>query len=84
LAVQLAGLAPNTSAIGARIHVTTSSGTQMREVLGGASFTSQVPYTQYFGLSKGTMADLIEVEWLDGSVDSYTNVPSGYVRYLQE
>jgi enediyne biosynthesis protein E4 len=83
LVIRLVGQAPNTQAIGARIRVTTGGVVQMREVANGGNFTSQTPTTQLVGLGDATAADSVEVEWPDGSVDSYTDVASGAVVYEQ-
>jgi hypothetical protein len=83
LSVRLAGSAPNTEAVGARIRVTVGGTTQMREIAAGNNFTSQNPTTQIFGLGTASSADSIEIEWPDGSVDTYSNVQPGAVVYQQ-
>jgi hypothetical protein len=77
LSVRLVGRAPNTQAAGARIRVTVGGMTQMREVAIGNNFTSQNPTTQVFGLGAASRADSVEIEWPDGSVDTYPNVAAG-------
>jgi len=83
LAIRLVGKSPNTEAIGARIRVTIGSVVQMREVANGGNFTSQTPTTQLVGLGDATAADSVEIEWPDGSVDTYTNVQAGSTVFQQ-
>ena len=51
--------------------------TQMREVVIGNNFTSQNPATQVFGLGAASAATSVEIEWPDGSVETYSNVAAG-------
>jgi enediyne biosynthesis protein E4 len=83
LSIRLAGSAPNTEGVGARIRVTVGGTTQMREIVVGNNFTSQNPCAQIFGLGTASAADSVEVEWPDGSVDTYSNVQAGAVIYHQ-
>jgi hypothetical protein len=83
LVVRLVGSGPNTQAVGARIRVTIGGTTQLREVAIGNNFTSQSPTTQIFGLGAAATADTVQVEWPDGSTDSFTNVAAGNVVFLE-
>ena len=83
LSVRLVGSAPNTEAVGARIRVTLGGVVQMREVAVGNNFTSQNPAVQVFGLGGASSADSVEIEWPDGSVDSYADVDAGTVVFHQ-
>jgi hypothetical protein len=83
LSVRLVGRAPNTEAAGARIRVTVGGSTQMREVAIGNNFTSQNPTTQVFGLGAASSATAVEIEWPDGSVDTYSNVAAGRVVFQE-
>ena len=56
---------------------------QMREILAGSSFTAQNPTTQVFGLGEASSADSVEIEWPDGSVDTYSDVAAGAVVFHQ-
>jgi enediyne biosynthesis protein E4 len=77
LTIRLAGAAKNTEAAGARIRVTVDGAVQMREIAVGGNFTSQNPAPQVFGLGGAAAADVVEIEWPDGSVDSYADVQAG-------
>jgi hypothetical protein len=83
LTVKLVGSAPNTEAVGARIHVTIGGTTQMREVAAGSNFTSQNPTAQVFGLGTASAVDGVHIEWPDGSTDNYSNVAAGKATFFQ-
>ena len=83
LSVRLVGSAPNTEAVGARIRVTLGGVVQMREVAVNNNFTSQNPTTQVFGLGSATSADSVEIEWPDGSIDTYAGVDAGTAVFHQ-
>ena len=63
--------------------MTVGGTTQMREIVVGNNFTSQNPCAQIFGLGTASAADSVEIEWPDGSVDTYSNVQAGAVIYHQ-
>ena len=83
LVVRLSGSAPNTEAVGARIRVTVGGVTQLREVSIGNNFTSHNPTAQVFGLGTATAADSVQIEWPDGTTDTYNNVSAGNVVFVQ-
>jgi len=74
LAVKLAGRAPNTEGIGARVFVTVGDTTQMREIRAGNNFVSSDPAVAHFGLGAATHVDELRVEWPDGHVTTRTLV----------
>jgi len=75
LSIELIGLPGNQEAIGARAEVTTSAGTQVRELytLRGKG---QGPSRFHFGLGDHDSADRVRIEWPDGSVSEAEQVPS--------
>jgi hypothetical protein len=83
LSVRLVGASPNTEAAGARIRVTAGGLTQMREISLGGNFTSQNPAMQVIGLGSAAAADTVQIEWPDGSLDTYQNVAAGNVTFFQ-
>jgi hypothetical protein len=83
LVVKLIGLPPNTEAAGARIHVTTGTKTQMREIMIGNNFVSQNPTLQVFGLGTATFADNVTVEWPDGKHTNHGLVAFGQTLILR-
>jgi hypothetical protein len=83
LGVKLIGPPPNTEAAGARIHVTTGTKTQMREIMIGNNFVSQNPTIQVFGLGTATVADNVTVEWPDGKHTNHGLVAFGQTLILR-
>jgi len=65
LNVRLDSIAPNTSAIGARVYVSSGGVTQMREVSAGGNYVSQNPTGQHFGLNSTDTVDDIRIVWPD-------------------
>ncbi|HYH44504.1 MAG TPA: CRTAC1 family protein [Thermoanaerobaculia bacterium] len=66
LKVRLAGEAPNTWGIGAKVWLTTAAGTQLREIRAGNNFLSSNPSEALFGLGAATVADTVRVVWPGG------------------
>ena len=83
LVIRLVGAAPNSEAVGARVRVTVDDAVQMREVSVNNNFTSQNPTEQVVGLGAAAAADTVEIEWPDGSVDTYTDVAAGSAVFHQ-
>ncbi len=65
LRVELQGLAPNTQAVGARVRARTGAVQQMREVMAGGNYLSQVPAVQVFGIGAHASVDELVIEWPD-------------------
>lgn len=61
LHIILIGTVSNRSAIGARVKITTSVGTQIREVTSGNGFYGQNSLTVEFGLGSVTTVDQIDI-----------------------
>lgn len=77
LQMELSGPAGNKQAIGARVTVTTTQGTQVQEVgSNDSSFFSQGHYRLYFGLGSHARVDRITVQWSDGHRQELTGVPA--------
>ena len=66
LTIKLRDASGNRFGIGALVTVTTTSGTQIRELRGGNNFTAHDPLEVHFGLGSETVADVV-VRWPDGS-----------------
>ena len=84
LHIDLVGSTSNRDGIGARIRVVADGHTQMREVSGGSGLYSQESLTAEFGLGTATTADLIEVRWPSGVVQSAPNVAADQRIVLTE
>ena len=72
--ISLNGLPPNTQGVGAKIIITASGKSQIREIRAGSNFVSQNPAYAHFGLSDAEIVEAIEIEWLDGSTSNLQNV----------
>jgi enediyne biosynthesis protein E4 len=79
LVVKLKGAAPNTSAIGAIVTVTTGTVRQQSLVQSGTSYISQNDKRQHFGLGSAETVDRIEVKWADGTVSMRENVKADQI-----
>jgi hypothetical protein len=63
VSIDLAGVGANPEAIGARVTVTTASGSQIDEVRLGTAYLSQGPATLHFGLGEDDSILSIDVSW---------------------
>ncbi len=82
--IQLLGQKSNRDGIGARIQVTTASGTQTRTVRTGSSYCSQSELNPTFGIKQDSIIQKIEVVWPSGIVDKRTNVKPNQVIQIVE
>lgn len=76
LTIKLNGLAPNTKGIGAKVVITASGMSQIREIRAGSNFVSQNPAYAHFGLGQSQEVESVKVTFLDGSVAELTSIPS--------
>ncbi len=76
LLLRLRGTLSNRDGIGARIDLRSASGSQHRQVCGGASFQSQSDLRVHFGLGTDTQVDQLEVRWPSGLVQTFSQVPA--------
>ncbi len=74
LCLRLAGKAPNSFAIGARVTVHAGSLRMMNEVRSGGSYLSQNDLRLRFGLGDAKQADTIEIRWPDGHLDTLQKI----------
>ena len=54
------------------------------QVRSGASYISQNDLRVHFGLGQATRADLVEIKWPSGAVDTLQNVEADQVIYVEE
>ncbi|MBX2979675.1 MAG: VCBS repeat-containing protein [Flavobacteriales bacterium] len=71
--VHTVGTISNTNGIGARVVVTTASGTRIREVRSGDGFRFMSSLTTHFGLGQDTQIEEITVYWPSGIVQTISN-----------
>ena len=74
LGLRLQGRLSNTSAIGARVVVTTVEGSYVQEVSGGAGRGSQNSLPLEFGLGPATVVEELTIRWPNGIVQTRRNV----------
>jgi enediyne biosynthesis protein E4 len=84
LKVKCIGTKSNRSAIGARVRIVTGRHSQINEVLSGSSYLSQNDLRLHFGLGQARQADLVEVRWPLGLVESFKNVGANQLLVAQE
>lgn len=65
--VRLVGRAPNTEAIGARIHIEAGGTSQLRELRAGNNYVSQSPAVAHFGVGDADRITSLRVDWPDGA-----------------
>ena len=84
LKVKCMGTQSNRTAIGARVRVVVGTHSQINEVMSGSSYVSQNDLRLHFGLGKARKADLIEVRWPLGLVESFRNIEANQLIVIQE
>jgi hypothetical protein len=73
LRVRLIGTISNKSAIGARITITTASGSQIREIRSGDGFRFMSTLYAHFGLGNDEEVTQISIRWPSGIVQTIEN-----------
>lgn len=83
LSIALEGAAPNRTAIGALVSVTSAGKSQLRRVQAGSNFASQDPTDVHFGLGSATQVDL-RVTWPDGTESRWSDVDTNRHLVLKQ
>src|SRR6266851_2598944 len=84
LRVRTIGSRSNRSGIGARVRVTSASGTQWQMVHSGSSYASQSELTLTFGLGGDTRVSRIDVEWPSGRTQTFADLASNQIVGIDE
>ena len=84
LKVKCIGTTSNRSAVGARVRVVTGQHSQINEVMSGSGYLSQNDFRLHFGLGQAKHADLVEVRWPLGLVESFKSVGANQLLVVQE
>jgi hypothetical protein len=84
LKVKCIGTKSNRSAVGTRVRVVTGQHSQINEVMSGSSYMSQNDFRLHFGLGRAGQADLVEVRWPLGLVESFKSVSANQLLVVQE
>ncbi len=82
--INLVGYESNINGIGARIEVTTASGTQIRDVRSGEGFAYLSTLNSHIGLGLNTTITSLTVKWPSGTVDTFTNLPVDDIYVIHE
>src|SRR5205823_728945 len=82
--VQLAGTETNPHGIGSRVRIVAGGRSQFNEVRSGASFCSQNDLRLYFGLGRATRVERLEVSWLGGKAESFTDLPADHLLVVRQ
>ncbi|MGI8782302.1 MAG: CRTAC1 family protein [Acidobacteriota bacterium] len=78
------GKRSNRSGFGARVRLTTSQGTQVKEVTPVASYLSSNDPRLYFGLGSDAKVRRIEIRWPSGREQVLTDVPADQLLTVRE
>ena len=81
--IRLEGIAPNRFGIGSRLTVTTTNGTQIRDLGGLNNYASHGPFEVHFGLAEATTAD-VEVRWPDGTTSTMAGVSADQLLTIRQ
>ncbi|MDA2933426.1 CRTAC1 family protein [Acidobacteria bacterium AH-259-D05] len=84
LILELEGVRTNRSAIGARVTIETSEGTQSKEVAGGGSYQATDELRLHFGLGSSSETASVTVRWTDGRVQEFKGVKADQRYALKE
>jgi hypothetical protein len=72
------------SAVGARITVTTKQLTQVHDAIPVVGYLSQGDGRSHFGLGDATQADVVTVRWPDGTSTQLTDIPADQVLVVTQ
>jgi enediyne biosynthesis protein E4 len=84
LEFRLQGTKSNRDAIGARIKVVTKSGAQYNHVTTAVGYASSSAGPVHFGLGQNASADLVEIHWPSGIVQTLKNVGADQLLKVKE
>lgn len=84
LDISLRGVRSNRDGIGARIKVISKSGAQYNHMTTSVGYASSSDGPVHFGLGPDRLADLIEIHWPSGIVQTLTNVAVDRILHVTE
>ena len=84
LDIALRGTSSNRDGIGARIKLVTKSGAQYNHMTTSVGYASSSDGPVHFGLGSNNRADLIEIHWPSGIVQTLNNVAADQVLKVTE
>ena len=74
LKINTVGIQSNLSGIGARVELTTASGTQIRDVRSGEGFRNMSSLNTHFGIGQDTEIESVTIYWPSGIVDIFEDL----------
>jgi hypothetical protein len=84
IAVRLAGLAPNTQGVGARITLSQGKFSQTQEILAGGRYLSGDDYERVFAVPDSTVTASLRVQWRSGKESRIEKVEPNCVYVIKE
>lgn len=78
------GVESNTNGIGARIEVTTASGTRIREIRSGDGFRYMSSLYAHFGLGTDTEIEDVVIHWPSGTIQTIVDPPVDQPLFVTE
>ena len=84
LSVRLIGVDSNRDAIGAILTLHTTSGDQVRQVKGGASYLSQNDNRQFWGIAKDDQIKGLTIRWPSGKVQELSDLQTNQSTIVLE
>jgi enediyne biosynthesis protein E4 len=84
VAVHTVGTKSNRDGIGARIRVKAGERILVDEVRSGSSYISNNDMRVHFGLGKANKIEWVEVRWLSGLTEKFSNLPVDQIHTLVE
>jgi len=84
LTVSLAGLAPNTAGLGARVTVVAGGKRRTKEMTGNPVYLGQGDPRLHFGLGAAEACDAVEVRWADGRTTTLRDVKARRILVVRE
>jgi hypothetical protein len=82
--LMLSGRKSNRSAVGARVTLTSASGSQMGEIKAGSSYLSTNDPRLHFGLAGDSVIDKVEIRWPNGSIEILKNLGADNIYTIVE
>jgi hypothetical protein len=84
LDIALEGTRSNREGIGARIKIVTKAGAQYNHMTTSVGYASSSDGPVHFGLGADAKADLVEIHWPSGIVQTLKNVRADQVLKVKE
>jgi hypothetical protein len=84
LKINLEGVTSNKDGIGSVIKISVNGQNQYRYTHCGEGYLSQKSSSEFFGIGSSTIIDSIEVKWLSGTIDTFTDISVNQTMNIAE